>query len=53
MSMLVSRIDMNESLERRRIAGMASSSISGLVAIESWVRERLRGTSRKTLQENR
>jgi hypothetical protein len=44
MSMLVSRMVRNESLESKRIAGTASSSICGLVAMESWRRERLRAT---------
>jgi len=45
----VSRIERKESLESKRRAGTASSLIAGLVAMESWLRECLSETRRKTL----
>lgn len=43
----------NESLESSTRAGTASSSMCGLVAMESWRSERLRATRLKTLDRER
>jgi hypothetical protein len=49
MQMFVSRIERKESLESSRRAGTASSVMSGLKAMQSWAKERLRGMRRKIL----
>jgi hypothetical protein len=51
MPMPVSRIERKESLESKRRAVTASSLIAGLLAMESWIRECLSETRRKTLIE--